>query len=108
MHPLSRFVIVAALPLALAACVGGKTYDEQVTFKVYEISGAISTDRARLVIQGKAPGEPIKPISHVSADLADVPPDVEVGDILVCRVHQTRENLADTNVELTVDNCRHQ
>ncbi len=104
MRPLSRFVIVAALPLALAACVGGKTYDEDVTYKVEEFADGTW---ARLIIQGPPPGEPLSQIEYVSAKLDDVPSDAKVGDVLVCRVHQTRKNLADTNVVLTVDNCRH-
>lgn len=103
MRPLSRFTALAVLALFLTACVGGKTYDEDVTYKVDEIA---DNTWARLSIEGQAPGEPLAQIRHVSAELDDVPPDVEVGDVLVCRVHQTRENLADTNVELTIDNCR--
>ncbi len=103
MRLLSRLVLVAALPLVLTGCVGGKTYDEEVTYKVDEIADGTW---ARLSIQGQAPGEPLSQIRHVSAKLADVPADVKVGDVLICRVHQSRKNLADTNVELTVDNCR--
>lgn len=104
MRPLSRLGIFAVLALFLTACVGGKTYDEDVTYKVDEIA---DNTWARLSIQGQAPGEPLSQIRHVSAKLDDVPSDVKVGDVLVCRVHQSRKNLADTNVELTVDNCRH-
>lgn len=107
MRLLNRATIVGVLPLLLvAACVGGESYDEQVTFRIEAIEDIAGINWAELVAQEPVPGDPIKPILHESTEAEGLPRDVGVGDLIVCRVQQSRKNLADDNVERRVTNCR--
>lgn len=106
MGAMRRLAIISLLPLLLTGCVGAESYDEHVTYRVGEIATNVGITWARLSIHGAAAGEPIQPIDHVSVEADTLPPGVGVGDLLVCRVRQHRQNLADSNVEQTVDDCR--
>jgi len=105
-----RLFAAVLAALALTSCTGGLSSDWEgdVRFKVVRIvplEGKPS--RVGLELDQDQPQGRLTTLGTEGSDLDRFPPDVKVGDLVVCKVHQHDDNGLDgVEIKTTVGPCQ--